>query len=273
MRATIFGKRINRVPALLGLIVITTVFMLPVIHALNRSVTPPGGLGNYLLVLSDARLPRFYLNSLIVSASVIVLTVSCASLAAFAFSKLTFPLQDALLYTLLITLLVPFSTLIVPLFVLVRNFGLYNSYWGLILPQVAFGVPFHTILIRNYFNSLPNELADAARIDGCTDFGVFWRILIPLSWPIQAVVITLTFLGSWNNYLLPLLLLKEERMYTVPVAAVTWAHQAGGLSQFGDVSYDTLFAALFTLAAPTVLIFLALQRVFIGSITQGAIRT
>jgi raffinose/stachyose/melibiose transport system permease protein len=266
-------KSVLRTSNVVILLLITLVLMLPVIHALSRSLAPPGYLNNYVQVINDSRLPRFYLNSLIVSGGTIALTVFCASVAAFAFAKLDFPLRNVLFYLLLITLLVPASTLIIPLFVLIRSLGLYNTHLGLILPQVAFGVPFHTVLIRNYFNSLPNELIDAARIDGCTNFGVFWRIMMPLSKPVQVVVITLTFLGSWNNYLLPLLMLKDQAMYTVPVAAVSWAYQAGSLAQFGDVAYETLFAALFTLAAPTIIIFLALQRVFIGSVTAGAIRT
>ena len=254
------------------MLVVTIVFMLPIIHAFARSVEPPGGLGNYLRVLSDARLPRFYLNSIIVSAGTIFLTVSCASLAAFAFSKLQFPFKNVLFITLLVTLLVPFTTMIIPLFVLIRGLNLYNTYLGLIIPMAAFGVPFHTILIANYLNSLPNELMDAAYIDGCSDLGVFWRIMLPLSMPVLAVVIVLTFLGSWNNYLLPLILLRDQSMHTVPIAAVSWANDAGALSQFGEVSYDTLFAALFLLAAPTLIIFLLFQRVFIGSVTSGSIK-
>ena len=254
------------------MVVVTAVLMLPILHALNRSVEPPGGLGNYIRVLTDARLPRFYLNSIIVSAGTILLTAGCASLAAFAFSKLAFPFRNALLLTLLVTLLVPFTTMIIPLFVLIRGFDLYNTYLGLILPLAAFGVPFHTILIANYMNGLPNELMDAAYIDGCSDFGAFWRIMLPLSMPVQAVVIVLTFLGSWNNYLLPLILLRDQEMHTVALAAVSWANDAGALSQFGEVSYDTLFAALFLLAAPTLIVFLLFQRVFIGSVTSGAIK-
>ena len=113
---------------------VTTILMLPVIHAFGRSVEPPGGLGNYLRVLTDVRLPRFYLNSILVSAGTILLTVACASLAGFAFSKLRFPLKNLLFVILLITLLVPFTTMIIPLFVLIRGLGLYNSYLALILP-------------------------------------------------------------------------------------------------------------------------------------------
>jgi len=236
------------------MVVVTTALMLPIILALSRSVESPWGFRTYLWALSDPRLPRFYLNSSIVSAGTIILTVSCASLAGFAFSKFEFPLKSVLFLMLLITLLVPLTTAIIPLFVLIRGLDLYNSYLGLILPLAAFGVPFHTVLIANYLNSLPNELVEAAYIDGCSDFGVFWRIMLPLSMPVQAVVIVLTFLGSWNNYLLPLILLRDQALHTVPVAAVN----VGSL------------AALFLLAVPTLIIFLLFQRVFIGSVTSGA---
>ena len=235
------------------MLVVTAAVMLPIILAF-RSSLEPWGFRIYAWLLSDARLPRFYLNSIIVSAGTIFLTVSCASLAAFAFSKLQFPFKNVLFITLLVTLLVPFTTMIIPLFVLIRGLNLYNTYLGLIIPMAAFGVPFHTILIANYLNSLPNELMDAAYIDGCSDLGVFWRIMLPLSMPVLAVVIVLTFLGSWNNYLLPLILLRDQSMHTVPIAAAN----AGS------------FAALFLLAAPTVIIFLLFQRVFIGSVTSGA---
>ncbi|MHB8624795.1 MAG: ABC transporter permease subunit [Aggregatilineales bacterium] len=127
--------------------------------------------------------------------------------------------------------------------------------------------------MRNYFNSLPDELLDAASVDGCTDFGALWRIMLPLSLPVQAIVITLVFLSSWNNYLLPLLFLRSQDMYTVPIAAVSYAFDAGALNTVGAIAYDSLFSALFILAAPTVIIFLLLQRVFMGSVTAGALRT
>ena len=251
-------RREDRVRALntVLMVVVTTILMLPVVHAFGRSIEPPGGLGNYLRVLTDVRLPRFsYHHSVVVSAGTILLTVACASLAGFAFSKLRFPFKNLLFIILLITLLVPFTTMLIPLFVLIRGLDLYNTYFALILPLAAFGVPFHTVLTANYLNSLPNELIDSARIDGCSDLGVFLRIMLPLSLPVQAVVIVLTFLGSWNNYILPLIMLKDQQMHTVPLAAVSWAYQAGALSQFGEISYDTLFAALFLLAAPTLIIF------------------
>jgi raffinose/stachyose/melibiose transport system permease protein len=182
---------------------VTALWMLPVLHALGRSLSPPDGIGNYIKVLQDVRLPRYFINSAVVSLSVITLVVISASLAAFAFSKLTFPFKNVLFFVLLITLLVPFSTMIVPLFVLVRSLGLYNNYLGLILPQVAFSVPFYTVLIRNYFDSLPNELIGAAYIDGCTDFGVFWRVMMPLSLPVQTVVITLVFWGPGTTICCP----------------------------------------------------------------------
>ena len=263
-----------RVGGYAAMVIITFVFMLPVLHALTRSVGPPDGLGNYLLVMGDARLPRFYLNSVLVSVGTIALTVTMASLAAFAFSKLRFPGQHLLFYTLLVTLLVPVTTLIVPLFVLIRGFGLYNTLLGLILPQVALGVPFYTVLIKNQMDEIPSELVEAGRIDGATNFAIFRHIMLPLSVPIQAVVITLVFLYSWNNYLLPLVLLKDESLATVPIAAASWARVAGRtLIQFGDVSYPTLFAALFLLAAPTVILFLVMQRWFIAGIVQGAIKS
>ncbi len=254
------------------MVIAVIVFLLPVFHGLHRSFGPPGGAENYVLVLTDPRLPRFFLNTVIVCAGTILGVVVLASLAGFAFSKLRFRFSSVIFYTLLSTLLIPGATLIIPLFLLIRRLGLYNTFFALILPGVAYGVPFHTVLIKNYFDSLPNELMDAARIDGASLFGVFWRIMMPLSLPIQAVVITLTFLGAWNDYLFPLIMLKDEKMYTVSVAAVSWAHQAGRATSVFEVQYDTLFAALFILAAPTVILFLSMQRWFIGSITQGAIK-
>ncbi|MHB8624794.1 MAG: carbohydrate ABC transporter permease [Aggregatilineales bacterium] len=127
------------------LMIFTVIFFLPVIHGLSRSVSPPNGIDNYLRVLQDQRLPRYFINSVIVSGGIIGLTMFSSTLAGYAFSKLEFPFKNVLFYVLLITLLVPFSTLIVPLFLLVRGLGLYNSYLGLILPQAAFAVPFFTV--------------------------------------------------------------------------------------------------------------------------------
>lgn len=268
-----FGRRLRKIQPLVVMVVIVLVFMGPVIHGLIRSVSPPGGLGNYAMVLSDPSLVRYFANSVVYSVSAIALNVICASLAGFALSQLSFPLSNVIYLVLLSALLIPGSALMVPQFLLIRALGLYNTTLALILPNAAFGVPFYTVLIRNYLDGLPSELVDAARIDGASYFQVFWRIMLPLSVPIQTVVVTLSFLGSWNDFLSPMIMLRDEELRTMAVAVVTWANRAGkARSVAAMVNYDTLFAALFVLAAPSVVVFLLLQRRFMEAMTLGALK-
>ena len=187
--------------AQLILTVLALVFISPLIIMVRVSLQG-GGWGNYLAVLQHPLIPRFFLNSLVVTALTIVLTYVATVLAAYAFARLKLRGRVLLFNAMLVGLMVPAIAVVVPLFVLFKNLQLFNNYWALVLPYTAFGLPFTLLLMRNFFDGLPDELLDAARIDGCNSFKALLWVVVPLSKSISMVVIIWTFLTAWNEYFL-----------------------------------------------------------------------
>jgi raffinose/stachyose/melibiose transport system permease protein len=160
-------------------------------------------------------------------------------------------------------LMFPFAVAILPLFILLRTFGLLDNPWGVILPQAAFGLPMTIVILRGFFREIPGELEEAATLDGCSSFGFFWRILLPLARPALGTVSVLAIVGSWNNFLLPLLVFSEPTWWTVPV----------GIQQFqGQYASDVarIFAYLVLAMAPALAFYAVAERQLIGGITLGA---
>lgn len=244
------------------LTVLAMLFMLPLLIAVRVSLQGEG-LGNYLTVIQHPTIPRFFLNSIIVTAATIVLVYVITSLAAYAFSKLRFRGKNVLFLAILVGLMIPSVALIVPLFFTVVSLGLLDNYLALILPYTALVLPFTLLLMRNFLDGLPNEMLDAARVDGCGSFGIWWYIIVPLTKPISMVVIIWTFLFSWNEYFLPLLFMQEESMQVVTQAPQFF---------YGQYTQDTgkIFAALILIALPVMVAYLSLQRYFQEGMISGA---
>ena len=169
---------------------------------------------NYVAAWESAKLGYALANSVITSLSVVTLIVLFASLAGFAFAKLRFPGATAIFLALVFTMHAPAP--IIPLYVLLVRLGMTDSRIGLILPMVAGGVPLAIFIFRAFFQSIPTELLDAARVDGCTDLGAFGRVVLPISGPAIATVAILQFVGAWNEYFLALVLLRSDEMRTIP---------------------------------------------------------
>jgi raffinose/stachyose/melibiose transport system permease protein len=188
-----------------------------------------------------------------------------AAMAAFVFSHIRFYGRALLLNYITMGLLFPAATAILPLFIRVRDLGLLDSYWGVVLPQVAFGLAQSILLFRNYFRQLPSDLFEAALIDGCGYFRFFWHIIVPLSRPILATVAVIVFVHSWNSYLLPLVVLNREELYPWPLGIMVYQ---------GEYSTDWhLVLAFITLTIlPAVIMFFAAQKHIVAGLTAGSVK-
>jgi raffinose/stachyose/melibiose transport system permease protein len=217
------GRTQNRLPQYLALLLVAGLVIIPLyatavggLKSVGELRTNPFGLPstwiwrNYWNVLADPQLWQLLFNSALIAGVSVVLTLLLASMSAFVFAHITFLQQHAADY-LMLGLMFPAATAILPLFIKIRDFGLLDSAWGVILPQVAFGLGFSIVLLRGFFKQLPGELWEAARMDRCSYARFYWSITLPLSRPILATVAVFTLVSSWNNYLLPLVGAKPRR--------------------------------------------------------------
>jgi ABC-type glycerol-3-phosphate transport system permease component len=253
---------------LIPVVMMLTVALLPS----NSRETLLGGLivlqptlDNFAQVWRDNPLPRFFINSLLITVPTVVLVLAIASLAAFGFSRLRFRGSGFWYILLMLTLMIPIPTLVIPLFQTAKELGLLNNYLGLILPYTALGIPFAVVVLTSYFSRLPRDLEDAARLDGCTSFQVYWQIMLPLSWPAMAVVFIWQFMVSWNEFILALVLMQDEARK--PLILVPLIYNGVYLSKPGS-----LFAILAIITVPVVLVYLFMQRYFISGLTAGSLK-
>jgi len=220
---------------------------------------------NYWSILSGPRYWQLLLNSLVISVLTVVLTLATASMAAFVFAHIRFFGSRFLLQYLLLGLMFPAATAILPLFIKIRDLGLLDTYWGVVLPQVAFGLGMSVLLFRNFFRQLPAELFDAAQVDGCGYIRFFRYVTLPLSRPILAVVGVIVFVHSWNSYLLPLVVLNRDSIYPWPL---------GMMAYQGEYSTDwQLVLAFVTLTIlPALVMFIVAQKYLVAGLTAGAVK-
>jgi len=220
---------------------------------------------NYWTILSGARYWQLLGNSLAIAMLTVVLTLVAASMAAFVFAHVRFFGSRFLLQYLLAGLMFPAAAAILPLFIKIRDLGLLDTYWGVVLPQVAFGLAMSILLFRTFFRQLPGELLDAALIDGCGYIRFFLHVTLPLSRPILATVGVIVFVHSWNNYLLPLVVLNRDDIYPWPLGIMAYQ---------GEYSTDwQLVLAFVTLTIlPAVIMFIVAQKYLVAGLTAGAVK-
>ena len=221
---------------------------------------------NYWAILESVRYWRILGNSLYISTVTVALTLAVAAPAAFAFAHLRFFGQRMLFNYFILGLTFPFATAILPLFIKVRDLGLLDTHWGIILPQVAFSQAVSILLMRNAFRQLPSELLDAALVDGCGYARFFLSIVLPLSRPILATVAVITFVLSWNNFLLPLVVINTNAKYP-------WT--LGLMDYQGEfiVAWQLILAFITLTILPTVIVFFLAQRHIIAGLTAGAVKS
>ncbi len=221
---------------------------------------------NYTDILFGDRYWRQMMNSLIIALLTVFLTVSVSAMAAFTFAHVRFFGSDFLLNYFLIGLMFPAATAILPLFIRIRDLGLLNTYGGVVLPQVAFGLGMSILLLRNYFKNLPEELFQAALVDGCGYMRFFWYITLPLSRPIIATVSIISFVGSWNSYILPLIMLNSESIYPWPLGIMVYRGEFG-------TQWQLVLAFITLTILPTIIVFFLAQKHIIAGLTAGAVKS
>jgi ABC-type glycerol-3-phosphate transport system permease component len=240
-------------------------FLYPLVVMVWTSFQGQGAWANYGAVLSQPLLPRFFLNSAIIAGGTVLVTYVATMLAAFAFSKLRLPWKELVFYVLLAALTLPPAVLMVPLFVTVMSLGLFDTHLAVILPLAALGIPFSVVMARTYIDGLPDELLDAATIDGATTLQAFWLVILPLCGPIAAVIVVWSMLGAWNEYLLPLLLLQDPAKQTVTQLPSFF------VSAYSRDDTKIITASVIT-SLPVVLVYLGLQRFIERGLTAGAVK-
>jgi multiple sugar transport system permease protein len=219
---------------------------------------------NYEQLFSRLDFPTYFLNSAIVAVVVTLGNVVFGSMLGYALAKLDFPGKRTVFSLVMLTLMVPGVVTFVPLFVLTTNIGLNNTLPGMFLPFVA--GPFGVFLMRQFILGLPDELIAAARVDGAGELRIFFSVILPLCGPALATLAILTFLGSWNNFLWPLVVAQTEDKYTLPVALALYS-----VGQ-NSTQYGLLLAGAVVVVIPVVAVFLVLQRYFVQGIAMTGIK-
>lgn len=220
---------------------------------------------NYKNVFKEIPLSVYFFNSLIVALITTVGQVIFAAMAGYAFARMNFKYRDAIFLIILITMLVPPQVNIIPLFFLMRELHLINTYQALILPALFGG--FGVFLMRQYFLGLPKDLEESARIDGCNLFQTFFKIALPLALPTIATLAIFTFVTSWNSFMWPLIVTNTENMRTLPVGLAIYKGSFREITQWGE-----LLACSVICTIPVIGVFLLGKKYFISDILQGGVK-
>ncbi|HZJ62896.1 MAG TPA: carbohydrate ABC transporter permease [Kofleriaceae bacterium] len=252
------------------------VFLFPLVWAGWASVRPtPGsgqqvgyGFGNFIKLAHYGKgLPTYLLNSTMIAAMTVAGTLVVATLGGYAFARFRFPGRNLLFLAILAILMVPYPTLLIPLYVLLGWLGLQNTLVGLALVLMMFQLPFATFVMRNSFEAVPRELDEAAMVDGASSFAVLTRILLPAVRPGLITVGLFAFLASWSDFVVPLILISSPDRFPLPVAVVNMQQQV-----FGSIDYAALEAGVVVLAAPCMVLFLILQRGYVRGFMSGSLK-
>ena len=272
MRATL-----GRILLYAALLVGAFLALLPMIWMISASLMPTGEatsfpprlfpsrvtFEHYRAVFTGLNMRRYLVNSTIIAITVTAVSLFINSMAGYAFAKLRFRGRDRLFRFLGGGLVIPVQVAMLPLFLIMKQLGLINTYWGVIIPTLAsiFGI----FLIRQYALAIPDDLLDAARVDGASEFRIYRSVVLPVITPILATMAIWTFLTTWNDFMWPLIVLSDESKYTLPVALANLS---------GEHVQDTelMMAGSVMTVVPVLMVFLALQRYYIAGITGGAVK-
>jgi N-acetylglucosamine transport system permease protein len=222
---------------------------------------------NYLHAWTDAGIRQFFLNTLIVVGVALVLVMTLGSMCAYVLARFKFPGARFIYYLMLAGLTFPIFLAIVPLFFVLKNLGLINTLPGLIMVYVAFALPFTVFFLYAFFKTLPDDVYEAALIDGAGEWRAFFRIMLPMARPGMAAVAIFNFLGLWNQFLLPVALNTDPSRYVLTQGMADFASQAGYAVDFG-----ALFAAVVITVVPVLIVYVIFQRQLEGSVSRGTFR-
>lgn len=276
-RSPLAGSKVANWIVLALLVVLAFIWLLPILWAIDTSLKPEGEttaipvswlashftLDAYVTTLATSNLPRWFFNSFLTSAVISAATVLLASLAGFAFSRVPFRGRNIVFWIILAGIMIPGQILIVPLFSLMLRLNMVDTYWGIILPQIA--SPIAVFIFKQYFDGIPRELEEAAIVDGASLLRVYWQIWMPLARPAIAAVAIFAFVLSWNNFLWPFIVISGNDMMTVPVGLATVQ------TSFG-IRYAQIMATAVLGGIPVLIVFLFFQRQIVQGIAGTGLK-
>lgn len=235
---------------------------------LSRPFGFPEGAWNWQFygdILQSESFWKFMGNSVIITSFTMVLNVTLACMLAFAFTRLRFKGRMLAFNILSFGLLFPLTVAILPIFIQIRQFGLIDSYWGVILPLVAFGLPQSTVILRSFFIAIPNELEDASYVDGCNTFGFFRHILLPMARPAITAVAVIQIIAAWNEYFLPILVLNKEAYWPLPLGIMQFQGQFG-------TDWSRVMAYVILLIIPALIFYVFAEKYIVTGLTGGELK-
>jgi multiple sugar transport system permease protein/raffinose/stachyose/melibiose transport system permease protein len=219
---------------------------------------------NYYLAWQEGGFGRYFLNSIIYTACVVIGIVIISSLAAYAFSRFKFPGKNLLFFMFMAAMMIPIPGSFVPLYVLLNKLHLRNTALGYILCMINVGLSTSIFLLKTFFDKMPHEIEDAARIDGCSKLGIWWHVALPLAGPVLAVVVVFNALNVWNEYVLALIIFDSKPLMPLQVALMTFQGEF-------ITRYPLLMAGLTITAIPIIIVYLLMQKYIVKGVTQGAV--
>jgi multiple sugar transport system permease protein len=277
MNSQAFSAQVKRLLLYAALIAVGFATLMPFLWMLSTSFKSGGGifayppewwpqhptLEWYRVLMEKVNFPLHFKNSFLVASGITIFNLFFNSLAGYAFAKHQFWGRDKIFALLMTTMMIPGQIMMIPVFLLLKYVGLLNTYWGLILPASAnvFGI----FLIRQFMTTIPNDLIESARIDGCSEFRIYWSIVLPLCKPILATLAIFSFMSSWNDFLWPLIVMVREDRYTLPVALANLDGQH-------PTDFGLLMAASVFVIAPILIVFLVAQKYVIRGIATSGLK-
>jgi len=270
-------RRLETTLNYLVLTVFAAVSLIPIVGVIFSALTPPAQsspsftvphslyFGNFGSAWAQGHFGSYLRSSVIVAVAVVVLSGVLAILAGYSFATFRFPGRTALFYLTLVGMMVPAEAFVIPLYFDLRSWGLTDTYWALIMPQTAMSLGFGVFWMRNFFRSVPPSIVEAARLDGASDFTTLWRILVPIGRPAVLTMAMLVFMWTWNEFLIPLVMITADSLRTAPLGLTFFQGQH-------TTQFSLLAAAAIIVALPVVLLYLFLQRHFIAGMLSGALR-
>ena len=272
-RTSRVGKGVRITLFYLLLVIIALTFVLPYLMSIFAAFKPlsailsesplrppsPGTLSNFTTIFSQYDFAQYLANTLIVTVILTAGQVTFSMMGAYAFARMEFPGRDSLFWLYLMTLMVPNVVTLVPLYVMFAHSHILNTYWAIFLPYVL-GVPYSVFLMRQYFMTIPKEVMEAARLDGCSESRILWRIIVPISRPIIITATLLAFVFGWNNFLWPLIAINSTELQVMTVGLANFK------SSFGTL-WNLILAGSMVALIPLVILFCIFQKQIVNSIS------
>ncbi len=269
----------KKIVLLFIVIILAGVFLFPTYWMIMGSFTaqtrtlnvPPdfwpseANIQNYIDMFAEFPIWRWMSNSLIVAGFVVLIGVLSSCLAGYAFARKSFIGKELIFWLLMSTLMIPFYSIMIPLFITVKDLGMFNTYQGIFLPLSCNAASI--FLARQYISTIPEEILDSSRIDGCGELGLFWKIVMPLSKPLIAALSIFTFVTAWKNFIWPLIITSSVSMKTLPLAIAIVVSYPDSYAEFGMG-----MAGATILSIPAIIVFILFQKYFVKGITMGGMK-